>query len=129
MLQLELIRINAELAIEAETIKTRKRLTNKPITPPKPLVTYAEICKSRKRIPSRARFRIYRELRELGFSFPSIGRAANYDHSSIIHGITRINIEEPLVMTERTARQTTSRHQVPPAKFTESAFDLHIAPV
>lgn len=37
-----------------------------------------------------ARFRVWRELRRQGASFPAIGRAAGRDHSTILYGILRL---------------------------------------
>ncbi len=42
-----------------------------------------------------ARFRVWRELRELGFSLPGIGRVAGRKHETILSGIRRINKVEP----------------------------------
>lgn len=94
MLQEELTRINETLTLQAKHIKLKNRLKNTNKALASPLVSYEEIRKSRKKVPSRARFRVFRELRAMGYTFPSIALAADYDHTSIMHGINRLNEEE-----------------------------------
>ncbi len=95
MLQEELTRINTKIILDdIQGIRTPHgdRLRQ---------LTYADIVGSRKRPAAYARFRIYRELRRLGFSFPSIARVAGYDHTSILSGIYTINRREPLTTSAR----------------------------
>lgn len=60
-------------------------------------VTYREMLgSSRRKAVSHARFRIFRELHDMGFSYPSIAKVAGLDHTSCLHGVRRINELEPL---------------------------------
>lgn len=43
---------------------------------------------------SRTRWRIAKAARIAGFSLPTIGRALNKDHTSVLHGLRRLEEEE-----------------------------------
>lgn len=47
---------------------------------------------------SRARFAVWRALKLMGYSFPGIAAIGGYDHTSIMHGVSVINREEPLAV-------------------------------
>ncbi len=47
---------------------------------------------------SRARFSVWRELKLMGYSYPGIARIKGYNHTSVIHGIRIIDLEEPLAV-------------------------------
>jgi chromosomal replication initiation ATPase DnaA len=52
----------------------------------------AELSGSRRFAPlAKARFESYAIFRKAGYSFPQIGEAFDRDHSTIMHGIGRLN--------------------------------------
>lgn len=99
MLQTALMNLNQEAITYNETVKEwNARNPDKPKKNRK-LFTYGEALGSRKKTVALIRFRIYRELHRSGYSYPSIGRIAGYDHTSILSGVRRIDDLEPIALS------------------------------
>lgn len=88
MLQIAMLEVN--VAIYKKNKDLVPSLRQSPVTYPEMLGS------SRRKAAAHARFRIFRELHDMGFSYPSIGSVAGMDHTSVLHGVVRINELEPL---------------------------------
>ena len=51
---------------------------------------WTAVTKSQEWAVARARWRTWARLREMNYSLPAIGSAANRDHTSILHGLRRL---------------------------------------
>lgn len=72
------------------------------------------------------RFKIFRELRDLGFSYPAIGNVAGFHHTSILHGV-RIARGEPT--KKRPPVKASSREFISHTNFAHRATDIAKSPM
>jgi hypothetical protein len=57
-------------------------------------MTYNELRYSKKREPHRGRCRVFRKLKQMGFSYPGIGMAAGFHHTTVLHGVRTAQKDE-----------------------------------
>ena len=73
-----------------ELLRAELDIHNDALGPNDRRILWFDAMLSRKRITSQMRWRVYRKLRELGFSLPAIGKVAGYHHTSILNGLYRL---------------------------------------
>lgn len=99
-----------------------------------PLLDAHQLKFSRAKICHRARCRIFKKLRDMDFSYPSIARVSGYHHASIIHGVNTAILEDGHAVTvthnrKRAAIDASPGQLVPPAEQTRLTPDLHEPPM
>jgi hypothetical protein len=81
-------------------------------------VSFEEFLGSRRHVAAYARYKIFRELRAMGFSYPSLAKVSGFDHTTVIVGI------RALEALERAATDATPSENIAPAELTQGAAYL-----